>query len=39
MIDVDRSVVLAQLLAEDRFPDAAFWREGQIVSRRPLEYE
>lgn len=39
MIYVDSSVVLAQLLVEDRFPDAAFWREGPIISSRLLEYE
>ncbi len=39
MIYVDSSVVLAQLLAEDRFPDAAFWQDGPIVSSRLLEYE
>lgn len=39
MIYVDSSVVLAQLLAEDRFPDASFWHEGPMVSSRLLEYE
>lgn len=39
MIYVDSSVVLAQLLAEDRFPDAAFWQAGPLVSSRLLEYE
>ncbi len=39
MIYVDSSVVLAQLLAEDRFPDAAFWQGGPFVSSRLLEYE
>ena len=39
MIYVDSSVVLAQLLAEDRYPDASFWRDGPLVSSRLLEYE
>lgn len=39
MIYVDSSVVLAQLLAEDRFPDPAFWQDGPLVSSRLLEYE
>ena len=39
MIYVDSSSVLAQLLAEDRFPEPAFWREGPFVSSRLLEYE
>lgn len=39
MIYLDSSVVLAQLLAEDRFPDPAFWRVGPFVSSRLLEYE
>lgn len=39
MIYVDSSVVLAQLLAEDRFPDPAFWQAGPFVSSRLLEYE
>ena len=39
MIYVDSSVVLAQLLAEDRFPDPAFWAGGPFVSSRLLEYE
>ena len=39
MIYVDSSVVLAQLLAEDRFPDAAFWEDGPFVTSRLLEYE
>lgn len=39
MIYVDSSVVLAQLLAEDRFPDPAFWQDGPFVSSRLLEYE
>ena len=39
MIYVDSSIVLAQLLAEDRFPDPAFWHEGPFVSSRLLEYE
>ena len=39
MIYVDSSVALAQLLAEDRYPDASFWQEGALVSSRLLEYE
>ena len=39
MIYVDSSVVLAHLLAEDRFPNAAFWQAGPFVSSRLLEYE
>ena len=39
MIYVDSSVVLAQLLAEDRYPDPSFWRDGPFVSSRLLEYE
>ena len=38
MIYVDMSVVLAQLLAEDRRPAAALWAEP-LVSSRLLEYE
>ena len=39
MIYVDSSVVLAQLLAEDRYPEPGFWRDGPFVSSRLLEYE
>lgn len=39
MIYVDSSVILAQLLAEDRFPDPSFWNGGPLVSSRLLEYE
>lgn len=39
MIYVDSSVVLAQLLAEDRYPDPVFWEGGPFVSSRVLEYE
>jgi hypothetical protein len=39
VIYVDSSVVLAQLLAEDRFPDASFWGRGPLVSSRLVEYE
>lgn len=39
MIYVDSSVVLAQLLAEDRAPDPAFWDQRPLVSSRLLEYE
>jgi predicted nucleic acid-binding protein len=38
VIYLDSSVALAQLLAENRRPDAAFWRQ-RIVSSRLLEYE
>ena len=38
MIYVDTSVVLAHVLAEDRVPPAALWRES-LVSSRLLEYE
>ena len=39
MIYVDSSVVLAQLLAEDRHPAPAFWDQQPLVSSRLLEYE
>lgn len=39
MIYIDTSVVLAQLLAEDRHPDPLFWDSGPIVSSRLLQYE
>lgn len=39
MIYVDSSVVLAELLAEDRHPDKPFWEEGPFLSSRLLEYE
>ena len=38
MIYVDTSVALAELLAEDRRPGDAFWRQT-LVSSRLLEYE
>ncbi len=38
MIYVDTSVILAELLAEDRAPDRGFWNQ-QLVSSRLLEYE
>lgn len=38
MIYLDTSVLLAQLLAEDRVPAAALW-EDTLVSSRLLEYE
>lgn len=38
MIYLDTSVVLAQLLAEDRVPSVALWAEP-LVSSRLLEYE
>lgn len=39
MIYLDSSIILAQLLAEDRRPAPAFWEEGPFVSSRLLEYE
>jgi predicted nucleic acid-binding protein len=39
VIYVDTSVALAQLLADDRFPDPSFWQEETLVSSRLLEYE
>jgi predicted nucleic acid-binding protein len=39
VIYVDSSVVLAQLLAEDRFPDPSFWSGGPLVASRLVEYE
>ncbi len=39
MIYIDSSVVLAQLLAEDRFPGEGFWQGGPFCSSRLLEYE
>ena len=39
MIYLDSSVALAWLLAENRFPDPAFWQQGPLVSSRLLEYE
>lgn len=39
MIYVDSSVVLAQLLAEDRIPPESLWRSPALVSSRLLEYE
>lgn len=38
MIYVDTSVVLAELLAEDRHPSEGFWSDT-LVSSRLLEYE
>lgn len=38
MIYVDTSVVLAQILAEDRKPPRSFWDED-LISSRLLEYE
>jgi hypothetical protein len=38
VIYLDTSVVLAQLLAEDRKPPEAIWKES-LVSSRLLEYE
>jgi hypothetical protein len=39
VIYVDSSVVLAQLLAEDRYPDISFWAADSLISSRLLEYE
>lgn len=39
MIYLDTSVVLAELLAEDRHPAAGFWDAAPFVSSRLLEYE
>ncbi len=39
MIYLDSSVVLAQLLAEDRTPPESLWRSVSLVSSRLLEYE
>jgi uncharacterized protein len=39
VIYVDSSVVVAELLAEDRHPDAAFWDDDTLVSSRLTEYE
>jgi hypothetical protein len=39
VIYVDSSVILAQLLAEDRFPEASFWNRGPLVSSRLIECE
>lgn len=38
MIYVETSVLLAQLLAEDRFPPAALW-ERPLISSRLADYE
>jgi hypothetical protein len=39
LIYVDASVVLAQLLAEDRHPPESFWDRDGLVTSRLLEYE
>jgi hypothetical protein len=39
VIYVDSSIVLAQLLAEDRSPAESFWETSPLVSSRLLEYE
>ena len=39
MIYVDTSVVLAQLLAEDRHPASGFWDQDGLIASRLLEYE
>ena len=38
MFYFDTSVALAELLAEDRHPSAAFW-DQELISSRVLEYE
>ena len=38
MIYIDTSVILAELLAEDRHPAPNFWRQ-ELVSSRLIEYE
>jgi len=38
VIYFDTSVALAELLAEDRHPSAAFW-DQELISSRVLEYE
>jgi predicted nucleic acid-binding protein len=39
VIYADGSVVLAQLLAEDRSPAGSFWEASTLVSSRLVEYE
>jgi hypothetical protein len=39
LIYVDTSVVLAQLLAEDRHPPTSFWYQDGLIASRLLEYE
>lgn len=39
LIYVDTSVVLAQLLAEDRYPSSSFWVRDGLIASRLLEYE
>jgi hypothetical protein len=39
VIYVESSVVLAELLAEDRHPVATFWDNDSLVSSRLTEYE
>jgi hypothetical protein len=39
MIYVESSVVLAELLAEDRHPVATFWDDDSLISSRLTEYE
>ncbi len=39
MIYVDSSVVLAQLLAEDRRPRPGFWQQQLLIASRLVEYE
>jgi predicted nucleic acid-binding protein len=39
VIYVDSSVLLAQLLAEDRFPHPSLWGQPSLVTSRLSEYE
>jgi predicted nucleic acid-binding protein len=39
LIYLDTSVLLAQLLAEDRHPATSFWEDEPLISSRLLEYE
>ncbi len=39
LVYVDTSVVLAQLLAEDRRPAGSFWDRDGLITSRLLEYE
>lgn len=39
LVYVDTSVVLAQLLAEDRRPAGSFWDHDGLITSRLLEYE
>lgn len=39
LVYVDTSVLLAQLLAEDRHPPESFWARDGLIASRLLEYE